>query len=547
MTVKNPFDKEYIDKAFFDRWGYANPDYSNGNGKSKKKSNNKTESQQEQQQKDPAVVIYQLHVLALRKQNPELDFEQWSTALIEKRKKFNDKLEKYFPDMKLLTDFELAIKTILNIDDINLPFMGVVFGAPSSMKTKLLKLLRMLPYSYPTDKFTARSFVSHSANMPKDKLSQVDMLPQIKDKILLTPELSALFTGKDDDIKEEFGIITRLLDGDGLETNSGVHGKRGYTGPHMFAWLGAAVDIPHNVYKFLSTIGFKIYFLRLPKIETNEDELIQHIESENTFNQKIEEIDKLLMDYLAWFEICPISVGQDNKCRIEWKKENDDKDSIRIIARLALLLAHIRGSIYVYRTSEHEELIPVSNNNNPATNNNNNIGEAYSHGVPIIEKPHRAMQQLYNLARGNALSYGRNYITREDLSLVIKVVLSTGSIERVLVLDLLIANKGRLTTSIITQSMNISNNAAKRTMTEFKGLELVTMDRLTDSSNSEHRISLKYKFKWFLEDEFAKLRDKFAVRKNTPEQVQENNNDDDDNITAMKLSEKGPLHFNKDG
>ena len=74
------------------------------------------------------------------------------------------------------------------------------------------------------------------------------------------------------------------------------------------------------------------------------------------------------------------------------------------------------------------------------------------------------------------MSYGRNYITMEDISLVLKVVLSTGSIERVLILDLLIANKGTLTTSQITTAMRISNNTAKETMTEFKGLELVTMD-----------------------------------------------------------------------
>ena len=107
------------------------------------------------------------------------------------------------------------------------------------------------------------------------------------------------------------------------------------------------------------------------------------------------------------------------------------------------------------------------------------------------------------------LSYGRNYITKEDIFLVIKVVLSTGSIERVLILDLLIANNGTLTTSQITQSMRIANNTAKRTMVEFKGLELVTMDRVGNNSNSEYRITLNPKFKWFLTKEFADLRDGF--------------------------------------
>ncbi|HSF50855.1 MAG TPA: hypothetical protein VLA74_08860 [Nitrososphaeraceae archaeon] len=135
--------------------------------------------------------------------------------------------------------------------------MGIVFAAPSSMKTKVIEILRKWHYSYFIDKFTAKSFVSHSATVAKDKLKEVDLLPRIKDKIVLTPELSPLFTGKEEDTKEQFGIITRLLDGNGLETESGVHGKRGYYGDYMFTWIGAAVDIPHSVYKFLSTISFK--------------------------------------------------------------------------------------------------------------------------------------------------------------------------------------------------------------------------------------------------------------------------------------------------
>src|SRR5512133_3096906 len=35
-------------------------------------------------------------------------------------------------------------------------------------------------------------------------------------------------------------------------------------GVHMFAWIGAAVDVPHIVYKVLGTLGQKLYFFRLP-------------------------------------------------------------------------------------------------------------------------------------------------------------------------------------------------------------------------------------------------------------------------------------------
>jgi hypothetical protein len=43
--------------------------------------------------------------------------------------------------VSLLVDFELSIKKILNIEDITLPFMGIVFAAPSSLKTAFLNYL----------------------------------------------------------------------------------------------------------------------------------------------------------------------------------------------------------------------------------------------------------------------------------------------------------------------------------------------------------------------------------------------------------------------
>ena len=135
---------------------------------------------QTEQKKSIYKTPYLIQVQKLRDENPELTYEQWTTTLLEKRIKFNDKVTEYFPDISLLTDFELSIKTILNIEDITLPFMGIVFAVPSSLKTAFFELLRELRYSYFTDKFTARAFVSHSAKISKDKLQEIDMLPQIK-------------------------------------------------------------------------------------------------------------------------------------------------------------------------------------------------------------------------------------------------------------------------------------------------------------------------------------------------------------------------------
>ena len=235
------------------------------------------------------------------------------------------------------------------------------------------------------------------------------MLPRIKGKILLTPELSPLFTGKDDEIKEQFGVITRILDGKGLETESGVHGQRGYHGDYMFTWLGAAVDIPNYIYKFLSTIGFKIFFLRLPRTEVTTKDLVDQLLAEKLFNEKIKEIEELLIDYLNWFEICPISMSYDNIAKIEWNKSKDDRNAITIIAELSLLLARLRGNVAVYKSSNTEDFIPSEIKEDVSQNANTNYHTTeFIHGLATIETPTRAAAQLYNLARGHALSQGRN-------------------------------------------------------------------------------------------------------------------------------------------
>ena len=502
--------KEIFDNNDNSLEGYGSDDIYNGKiGRKKQQLNSNPIKEENEYEKND--------IQKLREENPVLSFELWSSKLVNKYLQLLEKVNEYFPEMLLPLDFAISIKMILNVKDITLPFMGIVFAVPSSMKTQVFELFRRLNYSYFTDKFTAKSFVSHSATVPKEKLKEIDMLPRIKGKILLTPELSPLFTGKDDEIKEQFGVITRILDGKGLETESGVHvhGQRGYHGDYMFTWLGAAVDIPNYIYKFLSTIGFKIFFLRLPRTEVTTEDLVEQLLAEKLFNEKIKEIEELLIDYLNWFEICPISMSYDNIAKIEWNKSKDDRDAITIIAELSLLLARLRGNVAVYKSSNTEDFIPSEIKEDVSQNANTNYHTTeFIHGLATIETPTRAAAQLYNLARGHALSQGRNYIIKDDISLVIKVVLSTGSIERVLVLDFLIANKGSLTTSQISAGMKMSNSTAKKTMTEFKGLELVSMKRITENSNSEYKIILNPKFEWFLTEEFKELRDDFRPADN---------------------------------
>ena len=89
------------------------------------------------------------------------------------------------------------------------------------------------------DEFSAASFVSHAANRTEDELEEIDLLPRLKDKLMITKELAPLFGEDEKVLRKIFAIITSVLDGNGYTRESGTQGSRGYTGKYLFNWLGA--------------------------------------------------------------------------------------------------------------------------------------------------------------------------------------------------------------------------------------------------------------------------------------------------------------------
>lgn len=375
--------------------------------------------------------------------------EVWESQLISKYQNLKNVCNDNLPGLWDSLEFEISIQKILNIADCTLPFAGIVLGSPSSLKTVGIQLFRKWPNVFYTDSFSAKSMVSHSTAVKKEDLPKIDMLPKIRNKLLLTPELSPTFAKK------------------------------------VYVWVGAAVDIPYKVHKYLGTLGPKLYFKRLKKSHKNENDYFNELDMD--FADKIDTISVALFDYLQWFESSPdMSLDKESDLqKMVWNPERGDTMAKRYIIRLAMLLAHLRGVVPTWETREGGQ------------------GIEYAYTIATIEEPDRAITQLRNLARGHALSQGRNYITTEDIPLVIEVVFSTASMERVRILELLIASKGTLTTTQITSSLNTSPNTAKRTMAEFKALGIADIPEV--KGNEEKKIVLYQTFGWFLTPEFQEL------------------------------------------
>ena len=473
------------------------------------------------------------------------------SALFDRYNHLKEVVLKNIPKLWPALEFAISVKCVLNIKGNTLPFAGIILGPASSLKTVVIELFRDCDHVFYTDNFSARAFVSHNSSVKREELEKIDMLPKIKDKLFLTPELAPTFAQREDELMQTLGIMTRILDGHGYESDTGAQGHRGYNGEYMFSWIGGAVDISHRVHKQLALLGPKLYFFRLSRSEETEEYYLNGRGGD--FAEKKKAIQVALIDYLSLFEANSQIVRQDNNefglSKIPVNLDADDLTADRYIIRLGILLAYLRAVVPTWETKGTQ-------------------GSEYAYAIANIEDPSRAITQLRNLARGHALSRGRNHIATADVPILINTVFSTASMERVRIFELLIANGGELTTSQIVTGLNTTYPTARRTMTELKATGVVDMypdisdegyEHREDGStvyigNAEKTITLKKKFNWFLNEEFASLRDKIEenlLKENcTPrdqstiedsiQQSQEQNNTSNDERAGYKFLSTEP-------
>jgi hypothetical protein len=455
-------------------------------------------------------------VSILRNQFEKLSnpYKEWQNQVNEKYKNLENTVNRIYPNTWSIIQFIIAVKTILNIEGNKLPFLGILIAIPSSLKTTFMNYFRIYDHTFYSDSFTPNSLISHNSALTEEQLKNVDMIPKMKDKLVLTPELAPLFTAKDEDLQKVLGLITRLLDGDGLESDSGAHGHRGYP-QTMFSWIGAVVEIPPKVWKMLSQLGFKIYFFRPNLSKKSEDELVT-IALDSKISEKNQEIKDALLEYLKVFDAAPIisdvtRLDENGIVNVKWNDETttntEQYRAIKYIAKIAILLASLRGDVCIYQTKSRQYTKQQECNETYEQEISYQTEQLdYETDSVIIEDPSRATIQLRNLALANAIAQGRNYIKIEDVKLIVNVALSTTRITRTKVFELL-KEKGNLTTSKIVKELNISEPTARKTMREFQALGIATISSTSGYANSELTLVLNNKFRWFLSEEFQKLKD----------------------------------------
>ncbi|MBU0976355.1 hypothetical protein KJ918_06150 [Patescibacteria group bacterium] len=405
-----------------------------------------------------------------KKEKKETKFER-----VDSIGKVRDVITTNFPSLWSPVETCLSVVSQLRIQDISHPFSLVLIGMPSSSKTTVLSFFYDIDnISYKSDKFTPRSFVSHASNVQRDKLEKIDLLPRIRNKVFITPEMAPIFGAQRDDLLENFSVLTRVLDGEGFTSESGVHGGRGYKGEYLFMWLGASTPIKPNVWKLMGNLGARLYFYKMADEEEETSKLVQQVIKDKVYKHKVRDCSQVVSNYLRTFWAI-------QREKIVWEGERDDNEVLNRIAELSQVLCCLRGAVNVWKSD-------YSDGDKP-----------FQYQQPVVEKAYRATQLLYNLARGHAVLFGRNYLNEEDLPIVKKVALSSAPYERVSVMDALIRNEGIIDTTGLSEAINCSDRTALRIMESFKVLGIVDLDNVGASHLTIMR--LKDKFKWLLEDE----------------------------------------------
>lgn len=379
----------------------------------------------------------------------------------------------YFPRLWPAVEAGLATCATLVLPDQTNPVTLIYVGESSTGKTTVAQMFDKLKtadgtsLTYRSDKFTPASFVSHSAKATSTQLASIDLLPKIQDKVFLTPELAPIFRGKPDDLTERFSIITRVLDGQGLTTDSGTHGQRGYEGTYLFAWLGCTTPLKDKqVWDVMGQLGSRLFFFTLETAAaTTTDELMQAMEHPGRYKRGLEECQDAVCQVVEALFASP-------KRDVAWKMNREVRKEI----------AHCAELLAIMRT--------------PADGKNDT--------PPQPEAPTRAAAVLGALARGRALVHDRNTVLHDDLPFIVHVMLSTMPHDRrTILLAMAMKDGAPLTVEQVSTATGISRHTAESRMAELDWLGLMTFNQAGMGKTA--RLSIHEKWAWVMAPQFRKL------------------------------------------
>jgi len=424
-----------------------------------------------------------------------------------------------FPGLWETVDLCLSVISINKLKHWTDPVNINLVGPPSSQKTTAISFFYGIEgLTYKSDSFTPKAFVSHSATVEKDKLEEIDLLPKIRDKCFLTPELGPIFGKRKEDLLELIGILTRVFDGEGLETDSGSQGHRGYSGEYLFTMVGATTPLPKTAWNIMSKMGSRMFFFGVPHDKVDDDYLSGIIDQDKDYGGKIQKCKEATKRML-------FSIFSDGKKRtIDWKNSDNDTKICGVLINAARMMCKLRASIQVWDDDYTKEVYFES---------------------PQIEQPMRIINILLNLAKGHAITCGRTYVNLEDMDMMPNLLINTMPEDRTgLFLALLSDPDTPLKIDQIAIKMNTSEKIARKALKTFEVLGIVKS--MPYFEEHHHLYTFSDEFKGWLDTFIATFPIFTSVLTNFTKEcyyIKLKNRDiyRDNNVNGNTLAEKGKV------
>lgn len=440
---------------------------------------------------------------------------------VELQKKYNElrqTVAEHFSDrVWLMTEAALSVLVSCLLEDTVNPIALIFLDGPASEKTTVLDFFEEISMSCRIDKFTPASFLTQSANVRGKDLSKIDLLPKIVYKTMLIPEMGPTFNQPKEMLMENYAILARILDGNGMVNAGGIHGIRELKGDYMFGLLGASTPLNQTAWNTMGKVGSRLIFLHAPARLSRGDRrqrALDQMTSKLHYKTRKKIVKDAVRDYVEFFfgrfkppeyqypENAPENLQSipelQDHCgylprSVRWHRENDDPKILKFIALLAEFLTRCRSDVKTW-TEKGED----------------GSSETNSSGV-VEEGVDRFTAVIYNLSRCHALVSGRNGITEDDLQLAIAVTMSSLPDDRRKGVELLIdadnpikeSDPGEFTISELKNSMSYSDKTAKVIM---KKLDILDIGNFVEGAGSTaSKFQLHDDYAWFTTDEFRKF------------------------------------------
>jgi hypothetical protein len=386
--------------------------------------------------------------------------------------KVRETVFRHYPTLAAAVEACLAVFGSMALAGRTKP-LSVMFEAHSGFgKTAVLQMLFPEPGSplakhvYRSDKFTPKSFVTHAANVSREELTTMDLLPKLEGRVLVTKELAPIFRGREQDLQENFSILISVLDGKGFTSDSGMRGQRGYERPIMFNWIGATTPLPVETHRLMSQLGTRLLFYEIDSVPPTENDLFEYAKKEGADSAE-RECRIAVTEFLTrFFDAHPVGSVPLRSIQI------CDSRLLELV-KWGMFLVAARAEVKWEKDGTNPEPIAA---------------------MPP-EGPHKVVLYFMDLARGHALVHGRDAVDDADLELIGHVAISSvpGQL-RPIVRELRQASA--VTTKTAAALCRVSAPTARKNLKQLSLLGICDLKKGGPITNESDEVQLATAYRW---------------------------------------------------